>query len=74
MTNNTTERFIAGALLGGLVGVTLTLLVTPVPGSQLRKQVQNGLNILNGKRKTALKRRKVQRAHSKRARAHAKQV
>ena len=33
--------FLSGTLMGGLVGVTLALLLTPASGSELREQLQN---------------------------------
>ncbi|MCL4559395.1 MAG: YtxH domain-containing protein [Chloroflexi bacterium] len=37
----TMSNFILGALLGGLVGATLALLLTPASGEQLRQQLRS---------------------------------
>lgn len=42
-------NFLMGALVGGAIGAAAALLLTPVSGSDLRKQVQKSLKQLNGK-------------------------
>ena len=48
MITKTQEEFLWGALIGGAIGAATALMLTPVSGSSLRRQVANGLNHLNG--------------------------
>lgn len=50
MTSNTKENFFLGALIGGAIGTTLALLLTPVSGEEFRNRVQKGFGYLNGKK------------------------
>lgn len=50
MVSKTNENFLLGALIGGAIGTTLALLLTPVSGEEFRSHVQKGLDHLNGKK------------------------
>lgn len=81
MVTKTTEDFVWGALLGGLVGAATALLFTPTSGSKFRDQVRNGFHFLNGKKSShsrsrarAVVRAGAARALSRQVRQKAKSV
>ncbi|MCE5316082.1 MAG: YtxH domain-containing protein [Parachlamydia sp.] len=54
MVSKDQENFLVGALVGGAVGAAAALLLTPYPGSEIRKKVRKGLNQIHGNPITAV--------------------
>ncbi|MFN7036135.1 MAG: YtxH domain-containing protein [Bellilinea sp.] len=50
--------FLAGLLIGGLVGGTLALLFAPASGRQLQQQISETLDRLSGEVRTAAEQRR----------------
>lgn len=65
MVTRTQQEFLLGALIGGAVGAAAALIITPLSGAALRKQMANGINSLNGnevpKKKAPPKRKATKR-------------
>lgn len=55
---NRVISFLSGALMGGLVGVTLALLLTPASGEELRTKMQNQVNQIQAEIKSAAQSRR----------------
>lgn len=54
------SSFIFGAFLGGLVGVTLSLLLTPESGVELREQIRQRVELLSNELKQAVNTRRIE--------------
>jgi gas vesicle protein len=52
--------FFIGAVMGGLVGATLVLLLTPASGEQLRGQLRSRAEIIQGEIQKAANARRVE--------------
>jgi gas vesicle protein len=52
--------FLAGALMGSLVGATLALLLAPSSGEALRSQIQNRLVVLQDELQKAATEKKIE--------------
>jgi len=52
--------FLTGTLMGGLVGVTLALLLTPASGNELRGQLQTRIQNIQAEIKAAAVSRRVE--------------
>lgn len=51
MIASTQKEFILGSLIGGAIGAAAMLLLTPMSGEKLRKEVRNQIDKLHIKRK-----------------------
>jgi gas vesicle protein len=52
--------FLSGAVMGGLVGATLALLLTPASGEELRTKMQNQVNQIQTEVKSAAQSRRAE--------------
>jgi gas vesicle protein len=52
--------FLMGAIMGALVGVTLALLLTPVPGKDLQAQMQDKVQYFQSEVKSAAAARRAE--------------
>jgi gas vesicle protein len=52
--------FLSGAVMGGLVGATLALLLTPASGEELRTKMQNQVNQIQAEVKSAAQSRRAE--------------
>jgi gas vesicle protein len=52
--------FLVGVILGALVGVTLALLLTPVPGKDLQAQMQERVQYIQSEVKSAAATRRAE--------------
>lgn len=71
MTLKTSENFITGAVIGGLFGATLALLLTPIPGKKMREKLHNGIDYINKHRPKPTMRRTRRRVNVRVTRVHA---
>lgn len=53
MSSSIQKEFILGSLIGGAIGAAAMLLLTPMSGEKLRKEVRTHLDKLHLKRKQA---------------------
>jgi gas vesicle protein len=48
------KDFLLGAVVGGLVGAAVALMLAPKPGKEFRKDVQKGLEVVKSKGKEVI--------------------